>query len=275
MDWFTSNGARDIAILILAVIIAHYLIKFFLAKLVKRAVRLSRHAGSPAAQKKRVDTLVHIIGAALSVLMWVILIIGTLTILKINITGVIAGVGAIGLILGLGGQTLIKDFLAGFFILVENQYRVGDVVTIGSVSGIVESINLRITRLRDLDGNVHVIPNGSIELVTNRTFGFSSVNINIGVSYSSDIDKVKQVIDEVGKEMAKSKDWKELILEPIAFLRVNEFGDSAIQIKCLGKVSPGKQWEAAGEFRARLKKAFDKNGIEIPFPQHVIHQAKK
>ena len=186
----------------------------------------------------------------------------------------IAGAGIIGLAFGFGGQYLIKDLIAGFFIILENQYRIGDVVCFGDTCGLVEKINLRTTILRDLDGTVHHMPNGEIKVASNLSKFFARVNLNIGIAYNSDLEKVIRVVNKVGNQLAEDKNWKEMIIKPLQFLRVDDFGDSAIIIKILGETKPIKQWDVAGEFRKRLKIAFDKNGIEIPFPQRVIHQAE-
>ena len=138
----------------------------------------------------------------------------------------------------------------------------------------VERITVRQTVLRDLDGMVHHIPNGEIKIATNMTMEFSSINLDIGVGYDTDIDKLEQVINDVGIEMQKDKKWREKIIEAPKFERVDGFGDSAINIKILGRTEPMEQWAVTGELRKRLKKAFDKNGIEIPFPQRTIHQTK-
>ena len=157
---------------------------------------------------------------------------------------------------------------------MENQYRVGDVVKLNDVSGTVQKISMRTTVLRDMSGNVHHIPNGSITHATNKTMEFSKINLNIGVSYESDIDKVENVINKVGKDLSKDKDWHEFIIEDPQFLRVTKFAESAIIIKVVAKTQATMQWKVAGELRRRLKVAFEKNNIKIPFPQLTIHQDK-
>lgn len=157
---------------------------------------------------------------------------------------------------------------------MENQYRVGDVVCFDGTCGLVEDISLRMTTLRDLDGTVHHVPHGEIKQVSNLSKYFARVNLNISVSYNSNLEQVITVVNRVGRELAEDPHWKEHILEAPQFLRVDNFADSAIIIKILGKTRPIKQWDVAGELRKRIKIAFDKEGIEIPFPQRVIHQAK-
>jgi small conductance mechanosensitive channel len=185
----------------------------------------------------------------------------------------LAAAGIAGIAVGFGGQYLIRDLITGMFIIVENQYRVGDVVCFDNTCGLVERITLRMSTLRDLDGTVHHVPHGEVKKVSNLSKYFSRVNLNIGVAYSSDLEKVIQVINSVGEEMAEDLNWKDMIIKPPQFLRVDDFADSAIIMKIVGDTKPLKQWDVTGELRKRLKVAFDKEGISIPFPQRVIHQA--
>lgn len=246
-----------------------------ISKLVKRAVRSHKYH-TKSDEKKREQTLVNVFRTAAAVSIWLLALVIILWQLRINIAALLTGAGLIGVIVGFGAQNAIKDFLAGIFIIAENQYRVGDIITLRvggqEISGIVEEITIRITRLRDLDGNLHIVQNGAPEAITNRSFGFANVNIDISVAYDSDVDHVERVINQVGKSMASDQEWSECVIEPIVFLRVDGFEDSAVRIKALGKVLPSKQWDVAGEFRRRLKKAFEKEKITIPFPQVVIHE---
>jgi moderate conductance mechanosensitive channel len=194
--------------------------------------------------------------------------------LGLNIAPLLAGAGIVGVAIGFGGQYLIKDFITGLLIILENQYRVGDVVCIDKTCGVVEDINLRITVLRDLDGTVHHVPNGDIRVASNLSKTSANVNLDIGVAYSSNLDHVIKVVNEVGMKLAKDKDWKDFITEAPQFLRVDSFADSSIIIKIKGETVPLKQWSVTGELRKRLKESFDREKIEIPFPQRVIHQAK-
>jgi len=159
--------------------------------------------------------------------------------------------------------------------VLENQYRVGDIVKLKGIGGRVTKLTTRITVLRDLDGNVHYIPNGSIDMATNLTMEYAKVNLDIGVSYDADLDKVKDVVNQVGLELAEDEQWKDFITDAPYFARVNDFADSAVVIKIFGKVLPAKQWAVEGELRKRLKAAFDKNQITIPYPQVTVHQSRK
>ena len=164
----------------------------------------------------------------------------------------------------------MKDVISGLFIIADSQYSKGDVVTVGGMSGLVEDVGIRRTVLRDLDGIVHYIPNGEISVASNFTQEYSRVNLNVGVAYGEDLDRVMAVIDQVGEEMASDPKYGPMIITPPKALRVDNLGDSSVDIKIVGDTRPIKQWEVTGELRKRLKQAFDEQGIEIPFPHRVI-----
>lgn len=269
---FVEHEIIQILLTILVALIIQTIIHRYVGRIVARVVEAHKYS-SRKFEIQREETLTGILRTASTVIIWVVSIIMVLSILEVNIAALATGAGLLGIVIGFGAQDAIKDFIGGIFVIAENQYRVGDIVTIAGQSGEVESITVRITRLRDLDGNIHIIPNGHTETVTNMTFDYAHVHMNVGVSYDSDLAKVKKIINEVGEKLAQDKEWQESIIEPVAFLRVDEFDDSAVAIKMIGKVAPGTQWEIAGEFRTRLKKAFEQNGIEIPFPQRVVHMA--
>lgn len=270
---FLSNPITKIVFVVLIV----WLTKKFGMLVIRRAVRRSirsRDFISEVDEKQREDTVIAIIDTAMKFLVWIIAAMLILSALGLDIAPLLAGASVAGVALGFGMQSLIKDFVSGLFIIMENQYRVGDVIEIAGVSGMVESITMRVTVLRDLDGKQHHIPNGEISVATNMSMEFSRVNIKIGVSYDTDLEKAKKVINEVGLELAERSDIKDNILEAPHFLRVDEFGASEVVLLILGKVRAGTQWDVAGEYRLALKKAFDKAKIEIPFQQVVVHKAK-
>jgi small conductance mechanosensitive channel len=188
----------------------------------------------------------------------------------IDIGPAVAGLGVVGVAVGFGAQHLVRDYLNGALILIENQFSKGDVVRIAGVAGAVEDFSLRRTTLRDLDGNVHTVPNGEIAVATNLTRVWARINENIAVAYGTDINRVVEVIAEVGRQMAADPDWKRRILEAPRVERVEMFGESGVTIKMLGTVRAPERWAAAGEFRKRVLDAFAENGIEIPFPHRVI-----
>jgi len=189
----------------------------------------------------------------------------------IDVAPLLAGAGIAGLALGFGGQYLIRDLINGVFILFEGQFRVNDVVKIGELGGLVESMNLRVTQLRDLEGRVIFIPNGEIKTVINFTKGYSQALFDIGVAYKEKVDDVMRVMKEVAQGMRKDPCFGKLILEDMEMLGVDAFVDSAVIIKCRMKTLPIKQWEVAREYRRRLKNRFDELGIEIPFPHRTLY----
>jgi len=269
VPWMISHGIK-IVLLIIGVIIFNKIIYKIIEKTVRIAVVGDKHS-SPEAEIKREDTLIGIFYTTAKIFVITLVSFMILKEVGLDIGPLLAGAGIVGLALGFGGQYLIRDVISGLFIILENQYRVGDIVNLDGTGGLVENITLRMTTLRDLDGTVHHIQHGSITKVSNLSKEFHRVNMTIGVAYNTNLDHVIRVINEVGAQMAQEEEWKEKIVVPIAFLRVDDFADSAINLKVLGDTKPACKWEVGGEFRKRLKDAFDKEGIEIPFPQVVMH----
>lgn len=269
---FESFKSTSWLTILLIIVLTLFIIKFghiLISKSVKKAIK--QNGDTKVAEEKREKTLVTVFNITLNISVVLIASLIILSELGINIGPLLAGAGIAGVALGFGAQTLVKDIISGIFIILENQFRIGDVVCFDKTCGSVENITLRVTTLRDLDGIVHYVPNGEIKIASNMTKSKSRVNLNIGVAYDSDIDKVEKIINEVGNDLAKDKEWKEKIRTAPQFVRVNDFGDSAIEIKIVGDTEPMEQWAITGELRRRLKKAFDKNGIEIPFPQRDVH----
>jgi len=272
VSWLLDHGVKIAAILFLAYFIRRFS-AVFIEKFIRKVIVLD-HFLSKEEEKKREDTLIRIFAGSLGIVVGIVALLMILQEIGVAIAPLLAAVGIAGLAFGFGGQYLIRDLISGLFIIMENQYRVGDVVCFNGTRGLVEDISLRMTTLRDLDGTVHHIPHGEIKRVSNLSKYFARVNLNIGISYSSNLEQVISVVNKVGKELAEDSAWKEYILKPPQFVRVDDFGDSAIIIKILGETKPLKQWDVAGELRKRLKIAFDREGIEIPFPQRVVHQTK-
>ena len=273
-DWLLDEGLT-IGGIALFVLLATLLLNLT----VPRAVRITtarRLAGKPEEEiNQRGDTLTHVFTRSGTAILAVLGFFTALPELGINIGPLLAGLGIVGIAVGFGAQSLVRDLIAGTFILIDNQYGKGDVVRIADTAGLVEDVGLRRTVLRDLDGIVHYVPNGEIKVASNFTQEFSRVNMNVAVSYSEDLDHVTDVINRVGAEMAADPEWGKMIITPPSVLRVDAFGDSGIEMKIVGDVQPIKQWDVMGELRRRLKNAFDDAGIEIPFPHRVmVTQAK-
>lgn len=273
--FFIFGGSAVKTVVILAVAYGiHLFARPVIEKLVRRMI-VPNGTLPEEAEKKREDTLIRIFSTSFGIVIWVLAGLMVLQGLGIDIGPLLAAAGIAGLAFGFGGQYVIRDLISGLFIIMENQYRIGDIVSLGNICGEVEDISIRMTTLRDLDGVVHHVPHGEIKTVSNMTKYFARVNLNVGVSYSADLEQVIAVVNRVGADLANDPEWKECILKPPVFLRVEDFADSAVMIKILGETAPLKQWAVAGELRKRLKIAFDREGIEIPFPQVVIHKAQE
>ncbi|MEK6712223.1 MAG: mechanosensitive ion channel family protein, partial [Nitrospinota bacterium] len=210
---------------------------------------------------------------ALSILKWTVIgfaAVNVLATLGVNVAPLLAGAGIVGLAVGFGAQSLVKDVITGVFMLIENNIAVGDVVVVKGIGGLVEGFNLRSVRLRDYDGNVHVIPNGAIDVVTNRTKEYSQAVFDIGVAYRENVDEVIALIREVAEGMREDPEWKDVILAPPEVAGLDKFTDSAIVIRGRFKTRPLKQWPVRREFHRRIKNAFDARGIEIPSPYRTL-----
>jgi small-conductance mechanosensitive channel len=268
--WLIDHGIRILVIAAVAAVLWFALNKF-LPPIVRRTVSRTGYKESKAAIEKRTNTLLSVFKGMGRVFIVIVAIIMVLDEVGIPVAPVLAGFGIVGIAIGFGAQYLIRDLIAGVFIILENQYRVGDVVNVANVGGLVEEITLRKTVLRDLDGIVHHIPNGTIQTASNYTRNFSRVNLNISVGYGTDLDHAISVINRVGKELAEDDNWRKIIKSPPQVLRVDNLGDSGIDIKILGDVEPIRQWDVMGELRLRLKKTFDAEGIEIPWPHTKVY----
>ncbi|MBI2903225.1 MAG: mechanosensitive ion channel family protein [Candidatus Methylomirabilis oxyfera] len=265
--WLRTGGLR------LAIIVGGSLVLIRLLKLAAdRVVRAAVEGGTGwvGEREKRTLTLAGIVKTVGATAIVLIATMMGLREVGLDITPIIAGAGVVGLAVGFGAQSLIKDVISGFFIILEGQFAVGDVIKTGEVSGQVEPLDLRLTVLRDINGAVHFIPNSELKIVSNLTKEWSRVALDIGVAYHEDIERVISVLERVGEELARDRRMGSLILAPLEVLGVEAFGESQVTTKILLKTLPLKQWEVARELRKRIKIAFDKEGIEIPYP-HRVH----
>jgi small-conductance mechanosensitive channel len=218
--------------------------------------------------QKRIETLTRVLKYVANV---VILLLGALIALGtigISIAPVLAAAGVVGLAVGFGAQSLVKDYFTGIVLLLENQIRAGDIIEVGGKSGTVENLTLRYVRLRDAQGNVHFVPNGQINSVTNSTMDFAYAVVDVGIAYKEDVDACLLVMQKVGAELGEDPAWAARITEPMTTFGVQELADSAVLVRVRFKTLPGEQWAVRREYNKRIKAAFDKVGIEIPFP-HV------
>ena len=276
IDWSIQTLPAIVVIFVLAFVLLR-LVTFSVSRLKKLMMfRAERGAEeNPAVDvretEKRVDTLLGILRMAARIAVWAV--IGMLLLLKlgVDVAPLIAGAGIVGLAVGFGAQELVRDVISGFFMLLENQVRTGDVAIVNGTGGLVETIGLRTITLRDWSGTVHVVQNGKISSLSNMTKEFSFSVFEIGVAYKEDTDAVVAVMKAVGEELRADGAFAGLILEPLEVAGVDSFGDSAVVIKARFKTRPIQQWNVGREYRRRLKKAFDGKGIEIPFPHRTIY----
>jgi small conductance mechanosensitive channel len=264
--------------IVLIVLIAALLIRA--AQVLVRGVvkaLLDREASEGTAQelsavelRKRMDTLDSLgtnVIRAFVILIGLVMILGEL---DLDIGPAVAGLGIVGIAVGFGAQSLVRDYFNGALILLENQFSKGDVVSIANVTGSVEDFSLRRTTLRDLDGVVHTVPNGEIRVASNRTRVWARINLDVTVAYGTDVERATTVVNDVGRAMAADPDWHRRVMEPPHVERVEALGEYGITLKVLGLVRAQEQWAAAGELRKRLLAAFATHGIEIPRPQRVV-----
>lgn len=220
---------------------------------------------------KRAETLGRVfryIAAVVITLIAGMLVLGEL---GVSVAPILGAAGVVGLAVGFGAQSLVKDFFNGFFLLLENQIRQGDVVKLGDHAGLVEEVTLRFVQLRDYDGNVHFVPNGTISSVVNMSRGFAQAVVDIGVGYAEDLDQVMEVMREVGRDMRHDPIHATRILDELEIAGVEKWADSAVMIRARFRVAPLEQWTVKRDYLRRLKRAFDERGIEIPFPQVRLH----
>ncbi len=265
LEWLATSGLRILLILII----------LFLA--VRIAGAISRRLfdfiggrGDPEA-RKRADTLEAVVRYCLIVTLGGVAFVMILGEFGVEIGPVLAAAGVVGLAVGFGAQSLVKDVISGFMILLDDQIRVGDVVVLDGTGGLCEKVNLRYIQLRDLGGNVHFIRCGDISKITNMTKEFSFALFDIGVAYRENVDDVITVIKEVAGTMQNDDPWKADILEPMEMLGVDKFGDSSVVIKARIKTKPIRQWSVMREYNRRLKLRFDELDIEIPFPHMTLY----
>lgn len=256
-----------------AVLLLAWLAYWALGVLTRRIERsISTPSGTPTVpHDPRAATLVGLIrnvGIVVIALLSVFMVLGAI---GLKVGPLLAGAGVVGLAISFGAQSLVKDIFAGLFILFENQFGVGDVVRLGDAAGAVERMTLRATFLRDVNGTLHVVPNGEIKHVQNLTRSWSRAVLDIGVAYKEDVDHVMAVMRAVGREMWEDQEWRPLLIEEAVVPGVESFGDSSVNIRMMSKTLPLKQWEVARELRRRLKRRFDAEGIEIPFRQRTVH----
>lgn len=263
---FSTVPLRVIVILILA-----WLLMAMSRKLVRVFRNYMNARADSAEEKRRIETLARVFRHTTIVVISLVAGMLALSELGISIAPILGAAGVVGIAVGFGAQSLIKDYFNGFFLLLENQIRQGDVVEVGGKGGLVEDVTLRYVRLRDYEGSVHYIPNGLISTVTNKSRGFAHAVIDVGIAYRENVDEALEVMREVGAQMRASEAFAAKILEDIDIAGVESWADSAVVLRCRFKTATLEQWGVRREFLRRLKEAFDTRGIEIPYPHLTIY----
>lgn len=277
LAWLRAHSANVTLILVSA-----WALIFLTKVLTRRACQLVRgylrgEKEAVAEQAKRTKTLFSLLARVINAAIFTFAVIMLLAEVGVNVTALLAGAGVIGIAIGFGAQSIVKDMLAGLFMLLEDQYRVGDIVEVngGAFGGTVERLTLRTTWLRGLDGKLHIIPNGNINAVSNFTHTWSCAMLDIGVGYGDDVDNAIKVIQDTASLMAKDEPWRSMIIGEPDVLGVEDLGDSAVIIRLLVKTLPMSQWKAGREMRRRIKYALESAGISIPFPQVTVSCLKE
>jgi moderate conductance mechanosensitive channel len=264
----TKTGLR-----IALIVIAAIAIKLFAGRLITSLKEyLKTQSSHDLEEYKRIDTIGRVFRYIVTILITLVAGVQILNELGISIAPILAAAGVGGVAIGFGAQSLVKDYFTGFFLLLENQVRQGDVAEVGGKSGLVEEVTLRYIKMRDYDGNVHYVPNGTITTVTNMSREFAQAVIDVGVAYRENVDEVMALMLEVGATLRQDEAFKDLILEDMEMAGVDQLADSAVVIRCRFKVLPLQQWGVKREYFKRLKAAFDEKGIEIPYPHLTIYQ---
>lgn len=246
----------------------HFTIKKMKKLAIAKAHRTESVDNSEA--EKRINTLTGIMHGIGRIFLWAIFLLILLGKFNINIAPILASAGIVGLAVGFGAQELVRDFISGFFILLEDQLRTGDWAVINGTEGLVEKIELRTVTLRDTSGVVHIFQNGKINTLSNMTKEWSAIVLNIGIAYKEDTDYAFKLMRQVGDEMQNDPEFKDIILEPLTISGVNEFADSAVVIRLVIKTKPMQQWAVGREYRRRIKKLFDEKNVEFPFPHRTL-----
>lgn len=274
-QWLNKNSWAEIILIIIVAYLARHFGKMLIVSIIRKTVRYRAHGdiGNEDTQKRQ-DTLISISSAALAVMIW---LIAAFSILRqfIDLTPLLAGLSIVGVAIGLGAQSVVKDIIAGLFVILENQYRVGDIVNLDGSDGRVEQITVRSTIVRDNDGSVHYIPNGSITHTVNRTMGYSRVNLTIQVSPDLDVDKLSLIINEIGAKMTDEEKWRGKIIEAPHFQSISNFTPTMLEVKIVGKTQPSAQWNVTGELRRRLLASITKKGDSLKNPDETAAEPKK
>jgi moderate conductance mechanosensitive channel len=269
--WGVFGGFAMVAIRITVIVIAAWLVTGLLQRAVRRLRERIASRMDDRESSQRAETLGRVVRYLIAVVISLITAMLVLAELGVSVAPILGAAGVVGLAVGFGAQSLVKDYFTGFFLLLENQIRQGDVVQLGNHSGSVEEVTLRYVQLRDYSGNVHYVPNSTITTVINMTRGFSNAVMDIGVAYRENVDDVMTVMREVAAQMREQPAYRDKILGDLDIAGVESWGDSAVVIRCRFRTLPIEQWGVKREYLRRLKSAFDAKGIEIPYPHMTVY----
>lgn len=276
LGWLVSERMVETVSIVIGAVIVYYFGRMFITWAIRYAIHsTAKHRSWHRKDiEKRENTLTQLIRS-----FWRITIIAYIAamvaskLFYFDLSPLFASAGIIGVALGFGAQSLVKDFLAGIFIIAENQYRVGDIIDVMGASGTVERVGTRSTVLRDADGNVHYLPNGSIQHVINKTMGYSMSRFTLQLDPSTDISRAADIINETGQQLSKEKSWDKKIIEPPKFVSVGDITGRSVELIVAGKVQPSDQWAVTSEMRRRLLKEFEKQEIELAvIPTAITHK---
>jgi small conductance mechanosensitive channel len=266
----TVQGIIRIALIVVAAYIIIKLLRTAFGGLEGLLIRATERTETvPGAAAMRIKTLSSVLWTISSGLLWFVVVLIALSQIGVNIGPILAGAGVLGLAVGFGAQHLVRDLVSGFFLLLENQIRVGDIAIINGTGGSVEAVSFRTVLLRDQAGVLHVFPNGSITTLANATMDWSAYVIDVSVSYKEDSDRVIEIMRRTADEMRQESALSRVMLEPIEIFGVDNFTDTAVTIKARFKTRPSHQYTIGREYRRRLKKVFDAEGVEMPTPARV------
>ncbi|MDP9236443.1 MAG: mechanosensitive ion channel family protein [Chloroflexota bacterium] len=263
-DWFRDHGTAVVGTLVLA-LVAAAIARTVIPRAMRPAVVRQMSGRPPDEIDRRLTTLSDVIVRTVEIILFAFALFTILPEFGFDIRAVLAGVSITSIALGLGAQSLVRDAINGIFILTENQYARGDVVSIAGVTGTVEDVSLRRTLVRDIDGVLYTVPNGSVIVAANYTRDFSRVRVTVPISPASDLAKVRRISDEVGRALAEDAEYATAIVSPPRYLRVDSIDVNGVAVQVNGTVQPGTQWEIAGVLRARLLEAFQREGIKTPW----------
>ncbi len=275
----------QLVIMVVVTILVRYLLVRLFDRLVRRAMSIRhRDNGRPETpeaviefkrKEQRADSISQLLSSVITFAVWSISLITILANVGINVAPILASAGVVGVALGFGAQTLVKDFLAGIFMIIEDQYGINDLVDVGPVVGVVEDVGLRVTRLRDLSGVVWYVRNGEILRVANRSQGWTMAIVDVPVSYDTDLNKVRSIIEKVADEMHNDPASQDLIIDRPEYAGVESMSGEAVVVRITARALPDKQVVAGREIRERIKNAFDSNGVSVPVVLRLPQQGPK